>query len=233
MSTPRSWAPIVSSRKKDALWQLTRPPVAAGQTARNGTDLCRYGTEHFAAKGRVRMQSNLRVKLVSIIRRTAWLPAVAGGVGIALASAGAAMAQSTSLTPQDPSIGGQLNQCWGVVASQLAQLDGATGGGMGNHSRSTTAANNVGGFASSNNQLNITLNARDLNAPNQAGGVPSRQGVGNVSAGSIHQTPTGDGGNGQHGINNGEFFSPQLNPVTGVGPGPTLSCDLGDPNIVR
>jgi hypothetical protein len=167
------------------------------------------------------MQSNLRVKLVSIIRRTAWLPAVAGGVGIALVSAGAAMAQSTSLTPQDPSIGGQLNQCWGVVASQLAKL------GMGQHSRSTTAANNVGGFASSSNEFGITLNT--LNADGNHG----RQGVGNVSAGPIHQSPTGDGGNGQHGINNGEFFSPQLNPVTGIGPGPTLSCDLGDPNIVR
>jgi hypothetical protein len=165
------------------------------------------------------MWNNRRVIRMTIFWKTPWLSALAGGVGIALASAGAAMAQSTSLTPQDPSIGGQLNQCWGVVASQLAQLDGATGGGMGSHSRSTTAANNVGGFASSNNAFNITLNS--LNSDGNHG----REGVGNVSAGPLHNTPTGDGGNGQHAINNANLTA-RLDPVTGL-PGtgvPLLSC---------
>jgi hypothetical protein len=116
-----------------------------------------------------------------------------------------------------PEVGGQLNQCWGQVASQLAQLDGATGGGMGNHSRSTTAVNNVGGFADGSP---ITLNG--LNDGNHG-----RQGVGNVSAGPPHNTAPGDGGNGVHAINNA-LATARLDPVTGdfrpAGSEPMLSC---------
>jgi hypothetical protein len=115
----------------------------------------------------------------------------------------------------DPSVGGQLNQCWGQIASQIANLDtpdGTSGGGMGQHSRSTQAADRNGGFANSDNAFGITFNTD--------GG---RQGVGNVSKdpNGPHNAHPGDGGNGQHAINNssdsvnGVGFSNLLNPVTG------------------
>jgi hypothetical protein len=152
----------------------------------------------------------------------------ATAVGLSLATA--VWAQQ----PQDPSTGGQLNQCWGQVASGIAQLDtpeGTSGGGMGQHSRSTQAANNNGGFANDNNGFGITFNVKE------DGGNAGRVGVGNVSAGPPHNTHPGDGGNGQHAINNsnetsGAGFANILDPVTGqfqTGPVPEdqhLGCDL-------
>lgn len=140
--------------------------------------------------------------------------------------AATAMAQAAE---NDPSVGGQLNQCWGQVASQIAKLptpEGTSGGGMGQHSRSTKAADTNGGFANSNNAFGITFNTD--------GG---RQGVGNVSKGQPHNVHPGDGGNGQHAINNssdnvnGIGFATTLDPVNGqlVGAGGTahdLGCDL-------
>jgi hypothetical protein len=131
-----------------------------------------------------------------------------------LSGAGAVAAVVTLATagwaaePQD-------NRCWGEVASQLAQSvdddnDGvdATGGGMGAHSRDQTAADLVGGFGQ-----------------NADGG--GRDGVGNVSS-DVHNTDPGDGGNGQHAANNGEFFAPLLDPVDGSGTGEVLTCSTLD-----
>jgi hypothetical protein len=129
-----------------------------------------------------------------------------------------------------PETGGQLNQCWGQVASGIAQLgrdDDMSGGGMGSHTRSTTAADNVGGFAASSND-GFTFN--ELNEEGNHG----RDGVGNVSAGGFHNSHPGDGGNGQHAINNsndsvnGFGLANDIDPVTG---GPSagdqgLGCDL-------
>jgi hypothetical protein len=140
--------------------------------------------------------------------------------------AATAMAQAAE---NDPSVGGQLNQCWGQMASQTAKLptpEGTKGGGMGQHSRSTQAADKNGGFANSNNAFGITFNTD--------GG---RDGVGNVSKGDPHNAHPGDGGNGQHAINNssdnvnGIGFATILDPVNGqlVGAGGTahdLGCDL-------
>jgi hypothetical protein len=100
---------------------------------------------------------------------------------------------------------------------------------MGAHSRSTQAANTVGGFASDENAFGITFNTD--------GG---RQGVGNVSKGQPHNAHPGDGGNGQHAINNssdtvnGIGFTTLLDPVTGqataasggTAPDRELGCDL-------
>jgi hypothetical protein len=100
---------------------------------------------------------------------------------------------------------------------------------MGAHSRSTQAANTVGGFASDDNAFGITFNTD--------GG---RQGVGNVSKGQPHNAHPGDGGNGQHAINNssdtvnGIGFTTLLDPVTGqataalggTAPDRELDCDL-------
>jgi hypothetical protein len=119
------------------------------------------------------------------------LPA-AGALGLCFGLATAASAAE----PQD-------NRCWGEVASQLAQAesaDGLTGGGMGLHSRSETAANINGGFA---------------NSANPFGQNQPRAGVGNVSAGPPHNTHPSDGGNGQHAANNGEGFTQLVNAVTG------------------
>jgi hypothetical protein len=133
------------------------------------------------------------------------------GAGLAIASG--AWAQQS----QDPSIGGQLNQCWGQVASGIAQLDtpdGTSGGGMGQHSRSTQAANRNGGFANDQNGFGIQFNVKDED------GNAGRGGVGNVSKGAPHNAHPGDGGNGVHAINNsnetsGAGFSNILDPVTG------------------
>jgi hypothetical protein len=123
-------------------------------------------------------------------------------LGTSLGMATSAWAQASNT----PETGGQLNKCWGQVASQTAQLDtpdGTSGGGMGQHSRSTQAANINGGFAADGNGFNIQFNVD--------GG---RDGVGNVSAGENHNTHPGDGGNGQHAINNAGLAE-TLNPVTG------------------
>ncbi len=138
-------------------------------------------------------------------------------VALALGGAASAHAQSSGNKPAATN-----NQCWGQIASQLAKMSdtSVTGGGMGAHSRSETAANNNGGFANSTNPFG-------QNQP--------RQGVGNVSSGAPHNTAPGDGGNGQHAVNNGEFFATIVNPVSGAPADPTaptgLSCDLLDPNI--
>jgi hypothetical protein len=146
----------------------------------------------------------------------------AAAVALGLSVAASSMAQETPRATNDPAVGGQLNQCWGQVASQTAQMggdDNIPGGGLGSHSRSTTAANNVGGFASDNNDFDITLN--EVNAEGNHG----RDGVGNVSAGPIHNTNPGDGGNGQHAINNGNLAA-ALDPVDGQGAGEQIPCDV-------
>ena len=149
------------------------------------------------------------------------LPAAgAFGLGLALKST------AWSASPQDPSTGGQGNKCWGETASGTAKLDGpdgTKGGGMGQHSRSTQAANTNGGFASDNNAFGITFNVD--------GG---RQGVGNVSKGAPHNVHPGDGGNGVHAANNGQFFAAGLDPVTGLVPDgePRLiPCEGAEPNL--
>jgi hypothetical protein len=139
-------------------------------------------------------------------------------LGAGLGMATEAWAQS----PQDPGTGGQLNECWGQVASQTAQLDtpdGTSGGGMGQHSRSTQAANTNGGFASDANEFGIEFNVKE------EGGNAGRDGVGNVSDGPPHNTHPGDGGNGQHAINNGGLAA-VLDPVDGQGTGETINCDV-------
>jgi hypothetical protein len=105
------------------------------------------------------------------------------------------LATAGSAAPQD-------NVCWGKTASALAQRsdDSVAGGGMGAHSRSETAANNVGGFANSSNPF---------------GQDQPRAGVGNVSGSFPHGVAPGDGGNGQHAVNNGQGFSTVIDPVTG------------------
>ena len=146
--------------------------------------------------------------------------AAAVALGLSVATTG--MAQETPKDTNDPAVGGQLNQCWGKVASQLAQQgrDGdIPGGGLGSHSRSTMAANNVGGFASDINAFGITLSQLDPETGNHG-----RDGVGNVSAGPPHNTNPGDGGNGQHAINNGGLAGTRselrtLIPVTWLGRG--------------
>lgn len=147
----------------------------------------------------------------------------AAAVSLVLGLATAASAQQ----PQDPGTGGQLNGCWGQVASGIAQLGGdddIPGGGMGSHSRSTTAANNNGGFASDDNFFRITFNEENDD------GNHGREGVGNVSR-SAHSTHPGDGGNGQHAINNSNDggLSNILDPVDGSFPSSGdqgLGCDL-------
>ena len=134
--------------------------------------------------------------------------------GVSLAVSATAQAAPTERVQQDPAVTGQLNQAWGQTASKTAKLDTpeeTNGGGMGQHSRSTTAANNNGGFASNDNAFGITFNVKDDD------GNAGRQGVGNVSADAQapHHTAPGDGGNGQHAINNGGTFASLLNPVTG------------------
>jgi hypothetical protein len=138
-----------------------------------------------------------------------------------------------------------LNRCWGEIASQTAKLstpDGTNGGGMGQHSRSTSAANINGGFASDSNAFGITFNVKT------DGGNAGRQGVGNVSNGIPHVAPGGtvdpSAANGQHAINNsnagtddvttGFFaggFANFLDPVTGQiadGTQGQLHCSMED-----
>lgn len=151
-----------------------------------------------------------------------------------LAATGAMSAGKT----QDPGTTGQNNKCWGKIASGLAQYDSPnydsttmSGGGMGMHSRSQTAADKNGGFNVSSNFFgNHQVDRKNDPTIGNAG----RTGVGNVSAGQPHNTAPGDGGNGQHAVNNGEFFTPLVDPVTGTfmgGTGVPIECDLLDQNI--
>jgi hypothetical protein len=123
--------------------------------------------------------------------------------GLIVGAAGAANARKAA---NNPAVGGQINQCWGQIASGLAQFDSPNvtsdmnGGGMGMHSRSSQGATNNGGFANSPFGF----------------GPGSREGVGNVSAGAPHNTSPGDGGNCQHAVNNGTVFSQIADPVTGT-----------------
>jgi hypothetical protein len=148
----------------------------------------------------------------------------AAAMALALGLATPAWAQSTHVE-QDPAVKGNLNKCWGQIASQTAKLgtpEGTSGGGMGQHSRATKAADINGGFAATGNGFGITFNVN--------GG---RQGVGNVSADAngFHQTHPGDGGNGQHAMNNAGLAT-VLNPVTGQST-PLNTNNPGDAEIVQ
>lgn len=132
-------------------------------------------------------------------------------LGLAAGTALILAAVAPATAANDPSVGGQLNQCWGQIASQLAQLDtsyvDANGGGMGIHSR---AAAGQGSTFGENVPFGDPFNTN--------GG---RTGVGNVSKGAPHSTHPGDGGNGQHALNNsndgvnGLGFANGLDPLTG------------------
>lgn len=100
-----------------------------------------------------------------------------------------AVAQDNTHTDPVP----QDNRCWGEAASGLAQIES---GAMGQHSRSAKAP----GDSFADGVIPIT---------------EPRSGVGNVSSGAPHNTEPGDGGNGQHGVNNGTVFSSLVDPVTG------------------
>jgi hypothetical protein len=100
---------------------------------------------------------------------------------------------------------------------------------MGQHSRSTQAADINGGFASSDNAFGITLS-------DNTDGSTGRLGVGNASAAPRdvggHETAPGDGGNGQHALDNAGPLSSTLNPVNGQlttnagGTAPDVSSEL-------
>ena len=143
---------------------------------------------------------------------------------LAVTAAALLVGPTASAEPQD-------NRDWGQVASNTAQLDTSesdgTGGALGQHSRSTTAADINGGFASSENDFGLTNNVRDDDETNNG-----RDGVGNVSR-DVHGTDPGDGGNGQHAVNNAEL-SGTLNPIDGQltesagGTSPDVSDELLD-----
>ena len=116
------------------------------------------------------------------------------GIVAAAAIAGfapSAMAQDNTHDTPVP----QDNRCWGESASGLAQIEP---GAMGQHSRSAKAPGDS--FA----------DAFGIQEP--------REGVGNVSKNAPHNTDPGDGGNGQHAVNNGtaDGFSGLFDPVTGA-----------------
>jgi hypothetical protein len=167
-------------------------------------------------------------------RRTGTLSGAAA-VAMVLGFASPTWAQATNT----PETGGQLNQCWGQVASQTAKLDtpdGTSGGGMGQHSRSTQAANNNGGFTANNEESGVNGFGITFNVFDEEDGNAGRDGVGNASAGPNHGVHPGDGGNGQHAINNGSDLengsglSTILDPVTGDrlsgGEVVELTCEL-------
>lgn len=139
----------------------------------------------------------------------------AGAVLVIIAAAMMVGSPALADSPQDPGTTGQGNKDWGEVASNLAQLstegstapDGsdANGGAMGQHSRTTTAADNNGGFANSDGIIQFNVKDADGNA--------GRDGVGNVSR-DVHNSEPGDGGNGTHAVNNAELAG-VVNPVTG------------------
>jgi hypothetical protein len=133
------------------------------------------------------------------------------------------MAGKVNRVENTPETGGQLNRCWGDVASDLAQLDtsstGLNGGAMGLHSMD-------------NNTPQETF--RDVfNGP--------RLGIGNGTAQEEgpHAAAPGDGGLGEHAINNGTTttdgvtflgglgFSVVINPINAGAPDPTqeLICE--------
>jgi hypothetical protein len=122
-----------------------------------------------------------------------------------------------------PDSDGQGNRDWGTVASNQAQLDTdfaeGSGGGMGRHSRSTTAADINGGFASSDNAFGITFNEENED------GNHGRLGVGNATRSDPHneESPS-DGGNGRHATNNADLAA-VINPVDGQF---TETSGLGD-----
>jgi hypothetical protein len=126
--------------------------------------------------------------------------------------AGTAHARSTGT--QDPSIGGQDNQCWGNVASQLAKI------GMGDHSKSAKAP----GTTFADNPI--------------IGIEEPRNGVGNQSRipGAPHQTEPGDGGNGVHATNNAILTDPALSPFNGFALDPVtgvfVNADTVNPDHV-
>ncbi len=167
--------------------------------------------------------------MISAMKISYGAAAVALSIGLA----------SAAWAKQDPEVTGRLNECWGQIINQTAKLEtpeGTKGGAMGQHVRATRAADMNGGFANSNNGFGITFN--ELNAEGNHG----RAGVGNATRGAPHFAEPGDGGNGQHAINNGsdtangEGLSIILNPVTGeftTEAGGTaevvdLTCDLVD-----
>jgi hypothetical protein len=158
--------------------------------------------------------------------RTAILSAATALALVAGVTTGGVAQVTGERAEQDSSVTGQLNKCWGQVASQTAKLatpEGTNGGGMGQHSRSTQAANTNGGFASDDNAFGIQFNVD--------GG---RQGIGNASADTdgFHREHPGDGGNGVHAINNGGQLSLLLNPVTGEGT-PLNPVNPGNGEIVQ
>jgi hypothetical protein len=138
-----------------------------------------------------------------------------------LAATGA-MAGKVTRAENTPGTGGQLNRCWGEMASQLAQLDtsgiDANGGAMGLHSKDNNAPDTTfrdsafGG--TTNNRLGIGNGTADVNGP--------------------HGVAPGDGGLGAHAINNGSTltegpvgglgFSQLANPMTGQ-----LTTQFGGP----
>ena len=139
------------------------------------------------------------------------LCAQVSGAALALLAGTIGAQAQTVRVEQDPAGGGQLNQCWGQIASQVAQLDtsgvAASGGGMGIHTRSAAGQGTTFGDA-----FGFNING-------------GRQGVGNVSASTNgpHRSAPGDGGNGQHAINNSNDivnsttggFSNIIDPLTG------------------
>lgn len=144
-----------------------------------------------------------------------------------LATTAAALLVGASPALAEPGEG-QGNSDWGQVASNTAQLDtshsttddgeGAKGGGMGQHARSTQGANNNGGFTAQDldgdgdggNAFNI-----EFNTDSDGDGDNGRAGVGNATRSAPHNEEcTCDGGNGQHALNNADAAE-TLDPVTG------------------
>lgn len=120
------------------------------------------------------------------------------------------------------------NSDWGTVASNTAQLDtdfaetdtgeDAKGGGMGQHSRSTQAANINGGFAGQDvdgdgdggNAFGI-----EFNTDSDGDGDNGRLGVGNATRSAPHNEDSpSDGGQGRHATNNADAAE-TLNPTNG------------------
>jgi hypothetical protein len=161
-----------------------------------------------------------------------------GAAALVVASAGAAA--QVERDPQDPNIGGNLNKCWGEVAAAIAQLDVPEQG--------TVYVNFAGEtFVFDGNGGAMGLHSRDPNGqgttffdsfPN----TDNRAGIGNATgneAGPHHVEP-GDGGLGEHAINNGTSstglgLSNFIDPSTGgfiVEP-VELTCSLDDGSLIR
>lgn len=104
------------------------------------------------------------------------------------------------------------NRLWGEFASATAHLPGidGKGGGMGAHSRSTTAADNVGGFANSENIFTITFNEEN------ADGNHARNGAANQTR--VLGFEPKSGGMGQHAVANCQAAN-NIDPVTGESSG--------------